>query len=431
LPRWNRRCIRIAVYLHPIERLKVVARRLPADVGNRLNIGIIGRAGVSGGKMRFSVLLAGLATSFALSSPVLADSQGDLEQCKFVGEISKADQGIAACDRVILDSKVTGPARAAALSNRCGWWWAKKDADRALSDCNEAIKLDHASAPAYINRGNAYLSKADTEHAFGDFDEAIRLDPKSAWAHSARGDLYKAKGDFDHALADVNEAIQLNPGYALAYFFRADLYKRKGDFIRAMTDLNESIRLDPNDAKAYALRGRLSYIGGNNPDALADFDKAIRLAPDDASAYFNRGLAYFLVGNHIADAEADFKKANQLDSKDSYIALWLDLAKRRNGAPSQLAETTKQLDMTACPAPVIRQFLGELSAAQTIAAAADPDPKTQAAQTCEANFYSGELALLNKKSKPEGLRLLKLASKDCPLDYIESTAAIAELILNR
>ena len=86
--------------------------------------------------------------------------------------------------------------------------------------------------------------------------------------------------------------------------------------------------------------------------------------------------------------------------------------------------------MTAWPAPVIRQFLGELTAAQTIAAAADQDPKKQAAQTCEANFYSGEFALL-KKNKPEATRLFKLAAKDCPLSFIESTAAIAELILKR
>ena len=378
--------------------------------------------------MRISVLLAGLATSFAFSSPVLADS--DLDQCKFVGTISKADQGIAACDRVIQDSEVTGPARAAALSNRCGWWWAKKDPDHALSDCNEAIKVTSTYAPAYINRGNAYLSKGDFEHAFGDFNEAIRLDPKSAWAYSERGDLYKAKGEFDHALADFNQAIQLDPNYAIAYFFRGDLYKRTGDFDRAMTDLNESIRLDPNYAKAYFTRGRLSYIGGNNPGAVADFGKAIRLDPDDASAYFNRGLAYFLVGAHIADAEADFKKANQLNPKDAYTALWLDLTERRNAAPSRLAETSKQLDMTAWPAPVIRQFLGELSAAQTIAAAADQDPKKQAAQTCEANFYGGEFALL-KKNRPEATRLLKLAAKDCPLEFVESTAAVAELILNR
>ena len=215
--------------------------------------------------MRFSVLLAGLATSFAFSGPVLADSQGDLDQCRFVGAISKADQGIAACDRVIQDSKVTGPARATSLSNRCGWWWAKNDADRALADCNEAIKVNGAYAPAYINRGNAYLSKGDFEHAFGDFDEAIRLDPKSAWAYGARGDLYKAKGDFDHALADFNAAVRLDPTYAIAYSFRGDLYKRKGDFERAMSDLNELIRLDPNDAKPIPFGAACSISGAITP----------------------------------------------------------------------------------------------------------------------------------------------------------------------
>ncbi len=325
---------------------------------------------------------------------------------------------------------MTGTARAIALSNRCGWWWAKKDPDRALSDCNEAIKVDSAYAPAYMNRGNAYLSKADTEHAFSDFNEAIRLDPKSAWAYSARADLYKARGDFGHALADLNAAIKLDPNYAVAYFFRGDLYRHMGNFDPATVDLNESIRLDPNYAKAYLSRGRLSYSLGQNPAALSDYDKAIQLAPDDASAYFNRGVAYFLVGAHIADAEADFKKANQLNPQDPYAALWLDLTERRNDVPSHLAETAKQLDMTAWPAPVIRQFLGELSAAQTIAAAADEDPKKQVGQTCEANFYSGEFALL-KKNRPEATRLFKLAAKDCPLGFIESTAAVAELIPKR
>jgi len=380
--------------------------------------------------MRVSVLLAGLVTWFAFSSPVLADSQSDSDQCKFVGEISKADQSIAACDRVISDARVTGSDRAIAFSNRCGWWWAKKDADRALSDCGEAIKADRSYAPAYMNRGNAYLSKADGEHAFSDFNEAIRLDPKSAWAYSQRGDLYKAKGDFDHALADFNEAIRLDPNYAVAFFFRGDLYKRRGDFARAMTDLNESIRLDPNSAKAYLLRGRLSYNGGDNPAAISDFEKAIRLDPDDASAYFNRGVAYFLLGAHVADAEADFKKASQLDPQDPYVALWLDLAERRNEVPSDLKENANKLDMNAWPAPVVRQFLGELTAAQTLAAAADEDPKKRQAQTCEANFYGGEFALL-KKNKPEATRMFKLASNDCPLSFIESTASIAELILKR
>ena len=377
--------------------------------------------------MRFSVLLAVLATSWALSGTVRAESQDDLDHCRFAGELSKADEGIAACDRVINDPKATAQHRAAALSSRCGWWWAKKDPDRALTDCNEALRADSSNAAAYLNRGNAYLNKSDFEHAFADFNEAIRLDPKNAWAFAERGNLYKNRGDLDHALADLNEAVRLDPSYALAYFARGDLYKSKGDLTLAMADMNEAIRFDPNYALAYFTRGRLSYMLGNNPAALEDFTKSIRLDAEAAPAYFNRGVAYYVVGGRTADAVADFKKAAELNPKDAYAALWRDLAERRNNAPSHLAEAAKQLDMTVWPAPVIRHFLGELNAEQTFGAAFDTDPKTKLAQTCEANYYSGEFALL-KKNKKEAQRLLKLAADDCPRSFVESTAAIAEII---
>ena len=377
--------------------------------------------------MRFSVLLAALTISLDLLTPALADGQGDLDRCKFVGELSKADDGIAACDRVINDAKVTAHNRATAFNSRCGWWWAKQDLDRALSDCNEAIRADSGNAAAFLNRGNVYQSKSDFERALADFNAAIRLDAKNAWAFATRGNLYKNEGDLDRALADLNESIRLDPNYALAYFTRGDLYKNRGDLPRAMVDMKDSIRLDPNYAPAYFTRGRLSYMLGNNPAALDDFTKYIKLDAEDATAYFNRGVAYYAIGGRTPDAVADFKKAAELDPKNAYTALWRDLAERRNNAPSHLAEAVKQLDMTLWPAPVIRHFLGELNAEQAFGAAFDTDPKTKLAQSCEANFYSGELALL-KKNKKEAQRLLKLAADDCPQSFIESTAAIAELI---
>jgi len=377
------------------------------------------------------MLLAGLVTSLAFAGPVLADSQSDLDHCKFAGAVSTADESIAACDRVINDPKVTAPNRAVAFGSRCGWWWAKKDADRALSDCNEAIRADSRYAAAYVNRGNAYLLKSDVDHAFADFSEAIRLDPKNAWAYTERGNLYKDKGDFEHALADLNESIRLEPNYAMVFLARGDLYKSKGDLNSAMTDFNESIRIEPNYAFAYFNRGRLSYMMGNSPNALEDFGKAIKFDAEDATAYFNRGVAYFVIGGRLPDAVADFKKAAELNPKDAYAALWRDLAERRNNnVTGHLAEAAKQLDMTVWPAPVIRQYLGELSAEQTVGAAVDNDPRTKLAQTCEANFYGGELALL-KKNKKEAQRQLRLAADECPRSFVESTAAIAELILVR
>jgi tetratricopeptide (TPR) repeat protein len=395
-----------------------------------MQIDLVHGDGRTGGDMYVSVPLAGLAVLFVLSSPAQADGQSELAQCKFVGEIGNADLNIAACDRALKDPKISGPNRAVALSDRCGWRWAQKDPDRALSDCDEAIKIDPNLAAAHINRGNVYLNKADVDRAFDDFNAAIRLDPKSAWAYSARGDIYKNKGDFDHAMADFNESIRLDPNYAMAYFFRGDLYKRKGDYDHAVTDLNDSIRLDPNYAMTYFIRANVSYIMGNGPAALADFTTSIRLDPDNAATHFNRGVAYFVAGAHVADAEADFRKAAELNPKDAYAALWQYLAQHRDNAPDHLTEAAKQLDMTAWPAPVVHQFLGELTSAQTVAAADDNDPKTKLGQTCEANFYGGEFALAKKK-KQEALPLLRLAARDCPRSFIESTAAIAELIVQR
>jgi len=378
--------------------------------------------------MRCSGLVFAIAALCVIANPCCADSQADLDLCKLAGGLDKADQSIAACDRVISGATVSGPGRAAAFSNRCGWWWTKRQPERALPDCDAAIRLDPGTAAAYINRGNAYLSKGDAERALGDYDEAIRRDPKSAWAFNSRGNFYKTNNDAARALADFDASIRLDPYYALAYFDRGTVYKSKDDFARALADFNESLRLDPNNAQAYFNRGGVFYGMGDNVHAIADYSAAIRFDSANAVAYLNRGIAYFFVGRSIADAEADFRKANKLDAKNAYATLWLELAERRNKAPSHLAQTARQLDMTAWPAPVIRQFLGELNSAQTLAAADDGDPKTRQGQACEAAFYGGEWALLQDK-RQDARRLFQLAASSCPQGFIEATAAIAELVL--
>lgn len=369
---------------------------------------------------------AAFAAALLFFSADAVHAQSDLDQCKFVGQIEKADSGIAACDRVIKDSKTSAQDRANALSSRCGWWWAKKDSDRALTDCNEAIRVNPNTAGAYLNRGNVYLSKSDPDHALADFNEALRLDPKNAWAYTERGNLYRNNGDIDHAMADLNQAITLDPNYTFAHFLRGDLYRKKGDLARAMDEMNDTLRLDPNYPLAYFTRGRLSFMLGNGPAALDDFGKAIKLEPNDSMSYFDRGVTYYVIGDRNADAEADFRKATELNPTDAYAALWRELAERRINAPSHLAEGAKQLDMKVWPAPVIRLFLGEMNIEQALAAAS-ADPQNKAAQTCEANFYGGEFALL-KKNRKEAQRLLKLAADNCPLAFVESTAAVAESI---
>ena len=82
--------------------------------------------------------------------------------------------------------------------------------------------------------------------------------------------------------------------------------------------------------------------------------------------------------------------------------------------------------MSVWPAPIVRLFLGQLTPAAVLAAADNPDPAKQKGQICEANFYSGALAL-RQGAKDEVTRLFRLAANDCPRGFIEWLAARSEL----
>jgi lipoprotein NlpI len=278
-------------------------------------------------------------------------------------------------------------------------WRCTGDADLAwdvqIAGCTEAIQSGKYSGKdlnwAYDNRGVAYGKKGDFDHAIADYTQAIALDPKIAKAYNNRGVAYATKGDHDRAIADFTQAIALDPKFAIGYNDRGSAYRDKGDTDRAIADYTEAITIDPK----YVL------------------------------AYFNRGLANLYAGA-LPKALADLNQASALNPKFAYAALWLDIVGQRSNVPSRLSEVISTVDMTTWPAPAIRMFLGQMTPAAVLAAADDPDVTKKRDHVCEANFYSGELAL-RQGAKDEAARLFRLAVADCPKSFYEWFGANAEL----
>jgi lipoprotein NlpI len=99
---------------------------------------------------------------------------------------------------------------------------------------------------------------------------------------------------------------------------------------------------------------------------------------------------------------------------------------KRINLESRLPQAVTQVNMTEWPAPVIQLFLGQLTPADVLAAAASPDAKKMKGQICEANFFNGERAL-ERNAIDEAARLFGLAAAECPKRFFERAAAIAEL----
>jgi tetratricopeptide (TPR) repeat protein len=338
--------------------------------------------------MRPSVVAISGVLLLAIAIPAWAAGQGNWDDCNQQGDI---DRRINGCTAIIQDQ-------------------SESEKNRAL---------------AYNIRGAAYVAKSDLDRAIADYSEAIRLDPRSAFAYNNRGRAYREKGDDDRAIADLNEAIKLDPNLTAPYYNRGRAYNNIGDLDRAMADYSQAIRLDPTFFLGYLGRGRVYSERGELDRAITDFAEVVRLAPRLSYGYFSRGLAYFQRGS-LAESLADFDQAIELAPSGAYQALWRDIAARRSNLPSRLHQGTSQIDMTAWPAPVIHLFLGKMSPAAVLAAADDPDPKKKKRQMCHANFYGGELALI-EGSKENAVRQLRFAARDCLQGSSEREAANAEL----
>jgi len=73
-----------------------------------------------------------------------------------------------------------------------------------------ALHLDPALGRAYVNRAIAYIEKRACDKAIADCNEAIRLDPSNWEAYFTRGNASVGIKDFEKALADYKVARSLD-----------------------------------------------------------------------------------------------------------------------------------------------------------------------------------------------------------------------------
>ena len=200
-------------------------------------------------------------------------------------------EAIAACDRLISSGSAQGSALARLYRNRCAAHIAARDADGALADCNEAVRLDPAAAAGYRARGDAFRSKREFARAIADYSEAIRIDPQHANAYVRRGRALRARGEYEGATADFGQALRLDPNNAVAFLDRGLAWLDQHEYDRAIADFNEAARLDPDNAAALTNRGLALERKGETAPARASFQAAVAAAQKRGASKWARETA--------------------------------------------------------------------------------------------------------------------------------------------
>jgi len=254
-------------------------------------------------RLALSISLLCLGASIAAGQPQTDEGAA----CR----TSTGDAAIAACGQAISAGKLKGRDLATAYNRRGFELERKGDADGALKDYNEALRIEPKFPLVFLNRALIFRKKRDFDLAISDYSTAIRLNPKFVQAYNGRGLTFNDKGDYDSAIADFTEAIRLDPRMALAYANRGFAYRVKADFDRSIADYDEALRLDPKIVNAYVNRG-LAWRGKGDMDrAISDFSEAIRADAGSAVAYRERASAY-AAKDEVDAAIGDFSTAIRL-----------------------------------------------------------------------------------------------------------------------
>lgn len=105
--------------------------------------------------------------------------------------------------------------RANALNGGC---WTRgllgRELDKALSDCNAALRLTPKDAAILDSRGLVRLRRGELRQALADYDAALAITPKNAWTLYMRSLVEARSGDTVRAEQDRSLALSLKPNVA-------------------------------------------------------------------------------------------------------------------------------------------------------------------------------------------------------------------------
>ena len=143
------------------------------------------------------------------------------------------------------------------------------------------------------------------------------------------------------------------------------------------------------------------WANNKNTFQITSTTRAIEDYPDDGDLYHSRGCLYYNAQD-FTNALADFKKSWQLTSEHpeyAHYRAWLIRA-RWGEAPAATQELANYLQYRTHGQPVdwpgtVGRFLADqLSEADVLKAAENPNPQTSREQHCEAWFYIGSKRLI-------------------------------------
>ena len=239
-----------------------------------------------------------------------------------------------------IDARLDRPADAAGYARRGAASAARHDYDAAVADFTRACDLAPTQPDYFYQRGMAHWGGKQADLALADFNEAIRLKSDHGESLLARASLRAGRHDEPATVAaDLDAADRALPKEADVRLRLGGLYEDVGQPAAAVVQYTKWIdshpRIDPRMAGALNSRCWTRTLTGQALDlAIADCNAALKMKPDTAAFLDSRGLAY-LRQSKYDKAIADYDAALRLQPKIAWSLYGRGLARLHKGLTAE------------------------------------------------------------------------------------------------
>ena len=296
----------------------------------------------------------------------------------------------------------------------------QEDAQRAIDEYQEAIRLDTSYVDAYGALGSAYALAHDWSWHFGSIsqesllaragwatDRALALDSGSALAWSAAAQTRFERDPLTQAgvVPAFRRAIALDPKRAEPFHQLGITLLLQGDDSGAASSLHQALALDPERPITLTWLGNAAFHRRRHAEARAWLDSAIAISPAFPYAFRLRAVIRTLQGD-TAGGLRDAQEAVRLSRGDSLLATaalaWVEAATHDTAGARRHARV-----VTEAPGSVLDEATAWAAAA--LVALGDHEAALAALARCPLNgflrFYLGFEVFDPVRSEPRFRRL--------------------------
>jgi tetratricopeptide (TPR) repeat protein len=215
-----------------------------------------------------------------------------------------------------------------------------EEADHEFSALDAAVNLHAESIETY---GNCLVQTGLAEKAVPIFQRLADLLPQATYPRYDLAVVLVETKQNEAAIKLLDPLIAADPTDPDVLSLASEAYEAVGDTPKAVALLRQAIVLSPTETGYYTSFAAICLDHDSYQVGIDMIHAGLKRIPDDPSLYLSLGLLYAQLAQYD-DAEAAFRIAGKLDSRQSLSSYALDLTEiQKNHSEETIANIREQL----------------------------------------------------------------------------------------